>query len=506
MPIYDVGETIAIKKMADDRALTAEESIEWLKCASDKDYWMRNYVYVQSESGRTLFTPRPYQTRIIKLAEDYRFNIIMSGRQTGKTATLAVDLMHDVIFNSDYRIGFTSYTDTNTQDVRERVGYIYESLPTWMKPPVKLYNQKIIRFSNKSSIQFQVTSMKTFRGKSLNRIIVDELAHVEEKIAEAFMTALLPSITGGGTVAKTRLTIISTPAGTSGTFAHYWYGAISKSNGFGNTLVEYDEIPNRGVEFERDMLTKMSKNKFDQEYRCIMISDKGTLVNSRTIEAIRDREPDLILGDLSLYTTQFANRKIMIACDVSDGIGQDSHAMQIFDVDTLEQIGEYSNNMMSQTFYTKEIIKAITYMFQQGAEEIYYTVENNGTGSGVIRLLENSNNSYLQKATFVSDIDGKKSGMVMSKSSKERACSLFKDLVEMHKLKINSTKLKTQMKFFVKVGATFKAESGTHDDLVMACVLMMLLMDVLSNYEESMYDVVSELDESPDDDDWGIVW
>jgi hypothetical protein len=206
------------------------------------------------------------------------------------TATLAVDLVHDLIFNSDYRIGFTSYTATNTQDVRERVGYIYESLPTWMKPPVLLYNQNLIKFSNRSSIQFQVTSAKTFRGKSLNRIVVDELGHVEEKVAEAFMTALLPSLTGGGTKSKTRLTIISTPAGTSGTFAQYWYDAVSGRNGFGYTLVEYEEIPNRGEQFEKDMLTKMSRNKFDQEYRCVGYDTKIKILCDGEIQ-------DIVIGD-----------------------------------------------------------------------------------------------------------------------------------------------------------------------------------------------------------------
>lgn len=506
MPIYDLDETIAIKKPADDCPMTLEQADEWIKCAQDKIYWMENYVYVQSDKGKTKFIPRIYQRRIIQLCEDFRWTIIQSGRQTGKSQTLAVDIVHDVIFRSDYRVGFTSYTDTNTADVRERVGYIYENLPTWMKPPVLLYNQKMIKFSNKSSIQFQVTSIKTFRGKSLNRIIVDELAHVDEKVAEAFMTALLPSLTGGGTEANTRLTIISTPAGTSGTFAQYWYNAVSGTNGFGYTLVKYEEIPNRGEAFERQMLTKMSKNKFDQEFRCIMISDKGTLINSRTIEAITTKDPELSLGDLNLYTTNFNKRKIMIACDVSDGIGQDSHAFQIFDVESLEQIGEYQNNMMSQSYYTKEIIKTIKYLFENGASEIYYTVENNGTGAGVIRLLEASDDTYLQRAMFVSDINGKKSGIVMSKSSKEKGCALLKDLIEMNKLKINSEKLKVQMKFFVKVGNTFKAESGTHDDLVMACVLLMLLMDILVNYEDSIYEAVSEIDGDLDDEEWGIMF
>jgi hypothetical protein len=196
----------------------------------------------------------------------------------------------------------------------------------------------------------------------------------------------------------------------------------------------------------------------------------------------------------------------MIACDVSDGIGQDSHAFNCFDVDSLEQLAEYSNNVMSQSYYAKEIIKAITYFYKQGAKDVYYTVENNGTGSGVIRLLEASEDPYLRMATFVSDIEGKKSGIVMSKSSKAKGCALLKDLIEMGKLKIYSEKLKVQLKFFVKTGSTFKAETGTHDDLVMSCVLMMLLMDILANYEDNIYDVVSEIDDSLDDEEWGIIY
>lgn len=237
-----------------------------------------------------------------------------------------------------------------------------------------------------------------------------------------------------------------------------------------------------------------------------MVSDKGTLINSRKIEAIQTKEPELSLGDLNLFTTDFKNRKIMIACDVSDGIGQDYHAMQLFDVDTLEQIGEYQNNIMSQSYYSKEIIKTITYMFTSGASEVYYTVENNGTGAGVIRLLESASNEYLERAMFVSDVNGNKTGVVMSKKSKEKACALFKDLLEMDKIKLNSERLKVQLKFFVKTGNTFKAESGTNDDLVMACILMMLLMDILVNYEDSVYDAVSEIDSELDDEDWGIVW
>ena len=452
MPIYndDLGEeNIPIKKPSDEKPLTEEQKIEWLKCRDDKFYWMRNYVWVQSDLGSCLFTPRDYQSRIINLFDKTLLNIVQSGRQTGKTATLSVDMMHDMIFHKDIRVGFTSYTQTNVDDVRERIGFIYENLPNWMKPPALMFNQKKIVFKHKSSIQFQVTSKKTFRGKSLTYIVIDELAHVEHKIAEEFMGALLPSITGAGTKAKTKLMIISTPVGTSGVFAQLWFDDISGKNGFVYTKVEYEEIPNRGEEFEQSMIKKIGKDLFNQEYRCHMISNKGTLVNSRIIENMSSKAPVDEIGDLRVFVDDLTNRRLMMACDVSEGIGKDSHVIQVFDLDSLEQVAEYENNVMTQTHFSKEIIKTIQHMFESGVEEIYYTVENNGVGNGVLRLLENSQNKYLEMAIMISEEN--KTGLTTTGKTKKESCSQFKDLCESHRLKINSERLITQLKFFYYV-------------------------------------------------------
>jgi hypothetical protein len=56
------------------------------------------------------------------------------------------------------------------------------------------------------------------------------------------------------------------------------------------------------------------------------------------------------------------------------------------------------------------------------------------------------------------------------------------------------------MKFFVKKGVTFKAENGTHDDLVMACIVMMNMMKLLADYEEDVYETVNEVSFDDDED------
>lgn len=497
---------ISVKKPKDDKPLTKKEADEWVKCASDFWYFATTYCYVAGPKGKILFEPRGYQIDMLDCVMRELHSVLCAPRQCGKSATFALYCLWNIIFTPDFTVGITSFTNANVVDLIRRCKYSMEALPDFLKPPVKVYNTKEIILTNNSIIYGQVTSENALRGRTNQLVLCDEFSYVNQAVAEEFYTALMPSLTADGENSKTRVIFCSTPNGSSGLYAQLAYGAMAGNNGFSYHQVDHTRIEGRSPEFYAAMEKKLGKNRVLSEYMCHFISDKGTLVNSRSIEAIKTSEPTQSLGDLDLFTDSFSNRKIMIACDVSDGIGQDSHAMQIFDVDTLEQIGEYSNNVMSQSYYAKEIIKAIKYFYSNGASEVYYTVENNGTGAGVIRLLENSVDPYLQKATFLSDIDGNKAGIVMTKTSKAKGCALFKDLVEMTRLKIHSEKLKVQMKFFIKSGSTFKAESGTHDDLVMACILMMLMMDILSNYEDSVFEVVSEIDDSLDGEDWGIFF
>lgn len=267
MSQYNVDEAV-VKKPQDDVELTPEQSEEWIKCALDKEYWMRNYAYVQSPKGRVLFNPRDYQQDLIALNQN-RFTVAVAPRQSGKTASVGVDALHDIIFTPDFNIGITSYKMANCKDFLDRIKYAYENLPMWMKPPVTVYNQSIVRFTNNSSIVVQVTKENTFRGFTLQRIILDEFAFVKQNVAEEFWTSLLPSISAAGDESTTRLNIISTPNGTAGTFANIWFGAVNGTNGFSHLFVDYKRIPGRTEEFKKSMIAKMGLNKYLQEFECV---------------------------------------------------------------------------------------------------------------------------------------------------------------------------------------------------------------------------------------------
>lgn len=432
-----------------------------------------------------------------------------NGILSHNTTTLGMDVLHDVIFNPDYRVGITSYKNANVLDFMDRIRYAYENLPWWLKPAVQIYNRFSIVFDNGSSIRSQVTSENTFRGTSLNRIISDELAFTKPAIADEFIASLLPSLEGDGEHSTTKFNIISTPNGTEGAFPSIWFNAVSGDNGFYPVEVKYEEIPNRTPSFEEAMIKKIGRDKFEQEYKNRFIGSGGTLISSRIMESITPKDPVKEIGDLSIFVDSFKGRKLGIACDVAEGVNEDNHVMQIFDIETFEQVAEFANNTLPQTLYFKEIVKTIKYIFAQGADEIFYTVENNGLGQGIMRLIENSHSNELSEAILISDVtsDGtpsKRLGMLTTGKSKLAGCMQFKDLIETGVIKINSKKLLTEMKFFVKSGASFAAERGAKDDRVMACVIFCNMLPQLANYEDTVHNTINEVND--EDELWGIAF
>ena len=429
-----------------------------------------------------------------------------NGILSHNTTSYAVDILHDVIFNEDYRVGITSYKNANVIDFMDRIRYTLESLPFFLKPAVSIYNTFSIKFDNGSSIRAQVTAGNTFRGFTLERIICDELAFVKPAIADAFIASLLPSLEGDGDSSTTKLQIISTPNGTEGAFPTIWFGAVAGTNGFVPIEVKYEEIPGRTEEFEKKMLGKMGRDKFEQEFKNKFIGSGGTLINSRVMESINTIDAVDKFGELDLFVDSLQGRKIAIACDVSEGVGKDNHCIQMIDIDTFEQIGEFANNVMNQTLYAREIIKIIEHLYKSGVTDIFYTVESNSIGQGVLRLLEHADNTFLDNATLICDInkDGTvaRQGMYTSNSAKLDGCLKLKDLVETNKLKINSKKLLTELKFFVSKGASFSGD-GMPDDRVMAMVILVNSLKYIANYEDKVHDTINNI-EDLEDETWGI--
>lgn len=501
-----------VKKPQHDRPLEEWEADEWIKCAIDPWYFFTNYCYIIGHKGKTLFDARDYQIDVIDDIMKNRFVIVNAPRQTGKTQLMALYALHEITFTSDITTGVTSFKLTNVRDIMKRLKYTYESLPDFLKSPVTVYNASEVSFTNHSSVYGEVTSESALRGKTVTgTAIIDEFAFTEPAVAEEFITSFLPALEAAGEEATTKVVIISTPNSTTGKYAEIVNGAVDGTNGWVYHKVDPKKIPGRTNDWKKNMVRKLGRNRYLQEFEGHFLSDNSSLINSSVIEGIEHREPLREIGDLKLFVESLKGRKVAIGVDVSEGVGKDNSCFQILDIGSLEQIGEFANNMCNQNQYFRSILKTIHYLYDEGVVDIYMGVERNGVGNGILRLIENSEDVMLANVIKLNEVNElgmptNKSGLPTTSKNKMEGCALLKEMVEEEKLTIRSQPLLNELRMFTKQGSTFKAERGAKDDRVMAMVITMNMLKQISNYEEGIYDVINEVSLDSNEDDFSDIY
>lgn len=483
---------VNIKKPYQTDDVSISQALEYKKCMEDPKYFIENYVYITTDEGAIKFPLREYQRKIINSFLENTFNIILQPRQSGKSTTIVALFLWLTVFYPEKVVGFAAHKGTNAKDLIKRFKFAYEMLPNWLKPGVLEYNVHNVMFDNQSGVISTTTTEDSFRGITLTGgIYLDEFSFVTPLIANEFYSSILPTLTGGN-IENKKIIITSTPRNSDDLFADIWFGAINGMNGFNAIEVKYDEIPGRDDNFRESMLKKMSPSKFAQEFENCFISDTPTLIRSMFLESLVYKSPIYKIDEIDFYG-EVKTKEIFIGIDVAEGIGDrgDYSVMQIFDKNTFEQIGEYRNNTLSISDFAKKIIKTFEMLKSMGAVGIFYTIESNPIGMGVIHLLLNSPHHILDEVEFVSQ--KKKKGVLMTQQSKLRGCSRFKDLVESKRMILHSRSLISELKFFTKKAGSFAAEKGKHDDLVMGCVITVLGLIELSRFDDGIDEKMNDL-------------
>lgn len=330
----------------------------------------------------------------------------------------------------------------------------------------------------------------------------DEFAFVKPHISRQFYDSILPTISTGGS-----MIISSTPNGDVGQFAELWRGANAGLNEFkdGIIYVPWNAPPGRDEEFKKKFMGLLGERKWKQEYECMFLTEELTLIDSALITQAERRVEELIAaGDLIKFAVndnrfQFFKKLVkdtiyMVGVDPCTGTGNDNGVIQVFEFPSMEQVLEYTTNTLSpQVMYTE--LKALLNFLAQATDEIYFSVENNGVGQGIIASYEGDLNP--PNAMLVSEKN--KVGVNSNTRTKLRACLQFKEAFERGKITINSPQLLTELKSFVRSQGSYAAQTGATDDRIMATIVVFYIIQELSSSNAAAYDMVytvaSEIEE-----------
>jgi hypothetical protein len=123
----------------------------------------------------------------------------------------------------------------------------------------------------------------------------------------------------------------------------------------------------------------------------------------------------------------------------------------------------------------------------QDTKSIYYSVENNTIGEAALISIAEYGEENIQ-GYFLSEPNGGGSrryrkGFNTTHKHKLAACNKFKTLIESGKMKVRSSSLVSELKTFVASGTSYAAKIGETDDLVMASILNVRMLQLLQTYD-----------------------
>jgi hypothetical protein len=456
---------------------TEDQVKEYVKCAKDPIYFIKNYIKIVSlDKGLVPFELYDFQEDMVQKVHDNRFVIAKLPRQSGKSTTITAYILHYILFNQNMNVAILANKLSTAKELLHRLKNAYEYLPRWLQMGVLEWNKASIILENGSKVIASATSSSAVRGGSFNFIFLDEFAYVPQNVAEEFFSSVYPTISSGQ---ETKVTIISTPHGMN-MYYKYWTDAVNKRNSYIPIEVHWSDVPGRDEKWKAQTIANTSEEQFRTEFECDFIGSIHTLIASSKLKTLTFQNP-IFKNDsgYKIYEMPKEGRTYVMCVDVSRGQGQDYHAFTIIDVSKppYRLVATFRNNMLTPLLFPTIIHNAARQF-----NNAHVLIEINDVGAQVADIMHHElEYENLLSATIRGrkgqSLDGgfgggiSQFGVRTTDAVKRIGCSILKSLIEEDKLFVEDFDVVRELFSFISKKNSYEAEVGHHDDLVMTLVL-----------------------------------
>lgn len=484
---------------------------EIAKCAIDIEYFCTKYVYINdADLGKTLFTIRPYQKRMLQAYVNNRFSVTMCPRQGGKSMVAGVFILHHMLFNADKTSAIIANKASIAKEIFAKVKMAYNELPYWLQMGVMEWHKSSMLLENGSHCFASATSADGIRGVMVNGILfLDEFAIIRRNIAEAFFESVYPTISAS---TEAKIIIASTPMGMNH-FHVLWRKAINSKNDFIATEVFWNEIPGRDEDFKKNTIKNIGIKKWNQEFECKFIGSSSTLIKARILENLDAEEPIQVAKDGKLKIWKFPLVKKMeeekvitegnqyvCGVDTAKGTGNDYSVVQVLDITTFpfKQVAKYRSNEINTRAFGEIVVEIATKY-----NNAYIMVENNDIGQAVVDYIWHE--AEYENLVNYSPMKKRDIGIRSTKNTKSLANDLLQLFMEDGKIEIIDSDTIYEMSKYVEsqtFPGKFSAEEGENDDCVTSLLwgLFILKTNYIDN-EDIKDEKIDSLQEHMDEND-----
>lgn len=258
----------------------------------------------------------------------------------------------------------------------------------------------------------------------------------------------------------------------------------------------YDIIESKGNTFFANGLLS---------HNCEFLSSDKLLVDSMVLQnltaTVKAQKPLFEVKDVVFWKEPQPGYTYLVGVDPSSGSGEDYSVISIFEFPSMIQIAQYRSNTMSTNVVYGILKKTLKYLESKEAT-VFFSVENNGVGEGVIALFE-ADESPPETSEFVSEEGKERLGFTTTSKTKLKTCVSLKEMIESGKITISSSVLLAELKSFVRHSGSYAAQRGSTDDCISAVLVILRILDEMTSFDDRAFEKLYSIDgdaEFSDDD------
>jgi hypothetical protein len=473
---------------------------EYIKCATDPVHFFRKYCYItHTTKGRVLFHLYPFQEEVLNEFRENRFSIINKSRQLGISTLVAGYSLWLMLFNKDKTILCIATKQETARGMVEKVQFMYENLPSWLKGNIKpMANNKLsFQLANNSRIVATSAASDAGRSYAVSLLLVDEAAFIEG--IDRIYTSIKPTIaTGGGMIA------LSSPNGVGNWFHKMYTEAEIGKNDFKAIKLKWDLHPDRDLAWEERERANMSPREFAQEYDCDFLGSGNSVVEPDTLSFyeqtfIQDPvERRFMGGDFWIWQYADYSKQYLVCADVARGDGSDYSAFHVIDATTCEQVAEYKSQVDTRTFGNMLVSVATEY------NNALLVVENANIGWDVVNTviekgypnLYYSPRAYgeMQMDKWLDKMDKEQTvpGFTTSAKTRPLVISKMEAYIRDRQFTFHSKRLLEELRVFIWMHGKAQAQNGYNDDLVMSLGIGLFTRDTAMKFYQQGMDMTRQ--------------
>jgi hypothetical protein len=152
------------------------------KCSEDILYFKEKYLGLPKDE---------IQDEILRLLLNNKRLNITTGRQSKKTSSALIYILHNFLFEEEFDAGILSNSLLSSTSILSLLKQMIVNLPTELKPDIKVTKTTIINKDNKSKVLVDSLDNSSFIGLNLDFILLDNSSYIQKQKLNLFFEYII---------------------------------------------------------------------------------------------------------------------------------------------------------------------------------------------------------------------------------------------------------------------------------------------------------------------------